>query len=177
MADFPGKEELLKEAKQKDIQNEYTLLAINSKQQKLNRIALADAGVISIPATIWTVKALYAAVALAASWAIGRKIIDNNQVFTNNGVDFFSQSEIQWRDPVVVETPVVETPVVETPKKRQLPISQLQAAVPLIIGFDYIKSPKRKVQIQYIMENYKDHPIIAKALTTPSRVPMIDSLL
>tara|TARA_B100000287_G_scaffold255284_1_gene239979 strand:+ start:9056 stop:11719 length:2664 start_codon:yes stop_codon:yes gene_type:complete len=96
------KQDLLKEAEQKDRSNEFLVRVLNDKQEPLNRQAAAFA----VPVVVWGVKSLAAAILAVGTYEAGRRYLNNGKVFTN-GTEVYSDREIEallddpnfWRQP------------------------------------------------------------------------------
>ena len=204
------KQDLLKEAAQKDNSNAFLLRALRTKQDPLNRQAAAFA----VPVVIWGVKSLAALVGAALTYEAGRRILNDNKVF-DDGSQIYTQREVEellkddsfWKEkssniekeissssssaaatgaatgaatlspqttsPIITGDSLDSTaadsssPVISSSTSTQIiNDDQLRAAVPYIIGFDQIESPVRREKIQFIIDNYADHPIIAAAINT-----------
>jgi hypothetical protein len=83
------KQELLREARQKDRSNAFLLRALRTKQDPLNR----QAAVFAVPVVIWGVKSLAALVGAALTYEAGRRILNDNDVF-DNGSQTFNDREV-----------------------------------------------------------------------------------
>ena len=88
------KASLLEESRQKDDQNRIYLRYLQDQEQVL----IADAGVLSVPLTVWAVKSLYLLIGAAVTYEAGKRILDENKVFTNSdGFQGNFDESIQWR--------------------------------------------------------------------------------
>tara|TARA_Y100001973_G_scaffold45390_1_gene67604 strand:+ start:6174 stop:8771 length:2598 start_codon:yes stop_codon:yes gene_type:complete len=208
------KQDLLKEAEEKDNDNKFLLKLLNDKQEPLNRQAAAFA----VPVVWWGVTSLVTLVGVAGSYILGKKILNDNNAF-NDGSRTYNQREVEkilkdpnfWKEkssniekeissssstgdtssaatssaattlppqttsPITTGDPLDPTTTTTTPdativssptNPQIVSDEQLRAAVPYIIGFDQIESPVRREKIQFIIDNYADHPIIAAAINT-----------
>ena len=95
------KQELLREAEQKDRNNEFLVKVLNDKQEPLNRQAAAFA----VPVVWWGVKSLVTLVGAALTYEAGRRILNDNNVFTdgsrtytNRQVEELLNDENFWKE-------------------------------------------------------------------------------
>ena len=124
---------LLEEARAKDAQNAFYLRSLEDKQQVL----IADAGVLSVPLITWGVISLVTLVGGVGTYLQGKRLIEENRVFTNSSGFTGNYGEgIQW----INQNPIVETgteigderffvqqPLNLTGEKKELPVSQINA--------------------------------------------------
>ena len=84
------KQDLLKEAEQKDNDNKFLLKLLNDKQEPLNRQAAAFA----VPVVWWGVTSLVTLVGAAGTYILGKKILNDNNTF-NDGSRTYNQREVE----------------------------------------------------------------------------------
>ena len=88
------KASLLEESRQKDDQNRIYLRYLQDQEQVL----IADAGVLSVPLVGWAVKSVAGIIAGVVTYEAGKRILDENKVFTNSdGFQGNFDESIQWR--------------------------------------------------------------------------------
>ena len=124
---------LLEEARAKDAQNAFYLRSLQDNQEVL----IADAGVLSVPLITWGVISLVTLVGGVGTYLQGKRLIEENRVFTNSSGFTGNYGEgIQW----INQNPIVETgteigderffvqqPLNLTGEKKELPVSQINA--------------------------------------------------
>ena len=124
---------LLEEARAKDAQNAFYLRSLQDNQEVL----IADAGVLSVPLITWGVISLVTLVGGVGTYLQGKRLIEENRVFTNSAGFTGNYGEgIQW----INQNPIVETgteigderffvqqPLNLTGEKKELPVSQINA--------------------------------------------------
>ena len=127
------KERLLEEARAKDAQNAFYLRSLQDNQEVL----IADAGFLSVPLITWGVISLVTLVGGVGTYLQGKRLIEENKVFTNSSGFTGNYGEgIQW----INQNPIVETgteigderffvqqPLNLTGEKKELPVSQINA--------------------------------------------------
>jgi len=84
------KQDLLKEAEQKDNDNKFLLKLLNDKQEPLNRQAAA----VAVPVVWWGVTSLVTLVGAAGTYIYGKKILNDNNAF-NDGSRTYNQREVE----------------------------------------------------------------------------------
>ena len=118
------KQELLREAEQQDRSNANLVNILNDKQEPLNR----QAGVFAVPVVWWGVKSLAALVGAALTYEAGRRILNDNNVFTDGSqtytkrqVDELLKDDSFWKEPSTSSsssdtTTPTTTPTTTTPE-------------------------------------------------------------
>ena len=124
---------LLEEARAKDAQNAFYLRSLQDEQEVL----IADAGVISVPLVSWGVISLVTLVGAVGTYLQGKRLIDENKVFTNSSgfTGNYGEALRSIKQNPIVETGTeigderffVQQPLNLTGEKKELPVSQINA--------------------------------------------------
>ena len=124
---------LLEEARAKDAQNAFYLRSLQDEQEVL----IADAGVISVPLVSWGVISLVTLVGAVGTYLQGKRLIDENKVFTNSSgfTGNYGEALRSIKQNPIVETGTeigderffVQQPLNLTGEKKELPVSQIKA--------------------------------------------------